>query len=325
METDLANGDNVIDDPSGNETIRFEGEAREGLSASQNGTDLVLSAGSGTLTVAGYFTDPSRFTFEDGLGVFDPMTDTGGDSSEPPLLEDPGDTLETALAVNGSFEGENSVGGADDAVDLFSFTAPADGDVNVILNGLAGETTVELLDSEGTVLAQVVTDGGETTLSLPVDVDTTYFVQVTASGEGEAEYGLSIDFEQDLGDTFDTATIVGNDISGETSMSVGFDGDPGDFTQITPDADGTLVIEADAGDDDPILTLFAADGSVLATGVQNDFGETRIEFELTAGESYVVGIELSGDGGTQYDLSSSYQVSTGSEDVSVIDTNELGA
>jgi hypothetical protein len=80
-----------------------------------------------------------------------------------------------------------------------------------------------------------------------------------------------------------------------------------------------------SGDDDPILTLFAADGSVLATGVQNDFGETRIEFELTAGESYMVGIEPSGDGGTQYDLSSSYQVSTGSEDVSVIDTNELGA
>jgi hypothetical protein len=302
-ETGLAWGENIIDDSDGNEIVRFDGEARSVLQQEQDGPDLVLSAGNGSLRIIGYFDNPGRWTFEDDLGVFDPTDDGEG---EPPA-EDPGDTIETSTPVESGFETTGDVGFEEDAADVFALTATEDGDVVVTLTGLSGTAHLRLLDSEGAVQAEASAMDGVETLVVPVTGGTEHFLEVTDGGDGGAEYGLSVDFTPDWGDTFETATPVDMIDGWAFTATVGFGDDAADFARITPEADGTLVLEADGGDNDPTIVLFNADGDVIAEGTQNGFGENRLEFDLTGGESYVVAIEPDGVPST-YTAGSSYSV-----------------
>jgi hypothetical protein len=318
-DTGLAWGENIIEDEGGHETVVFDGEARNALAHEQHGQDLILSAGNGSLRIVGYFDDPDRWTFKDDLGEFDPT----GESDEEEPAEDPGDTPETAQVIATELETEGDVGFGEDAADVFSFTAPDDGDIKIELTGLSGPSNIRVLDSEGGVIAEDGVEGDDIEHVLPVEAGATYFIEVTDGGDAGAEYGLSVEFEPDLGNTFETATPV-DELDGSTSMTVGFGGDAGDFARLTPEADGTLVVEVDGGETDPILTLFSGAGDVLATGVQNEFGANRFEFDLTAGETYVVGIEPDGSP-TAYDVGSSYTVAPAEEEPAVVDDASLSS
>lgn len=169
-DTGLAWGENVIEDASGSETVVFDGEARNVLNHEQDGQDLILSAGSGSLRITGYYDNPDRWTFRDDLGAFDPTERT----EEP--MEDPGD--------------------------------------------------------------------------------------------------------------------------------------------------GTLVVSIDGGDNDPTLTLFSSAGDVLATGTNDGEGGVGFEFDLTGGETYVVGIEPDGAPAT-YNVTTSYTVAPEESETPLVDEGAM--
>ena len=104
---------------------------------------------------------------------------------------------------------------------------------------------------------------------------------------------------------------------------VGGPNDPADYVSLTPEADGTIVIEVDGGDNDPNIALFNADGVVITEGVQNGFGENRLQADLEGGATYFVGITPISNESTSYSLFSNYDVHGGSESASVVDETSL--
>ena len=344
-------GSDVIEDLQGElNVVRFDGLGRDELSAEQDGNDLVIESHHGSVTIRGYFENPDQFQFEDADGAFklsaeagpveesedepadEPVNETDNEPEDEPeeepeeetSVDTAGDTFDTALEIGGDFETGGAVGRNGDEADVFRFAAEQDGDVSVRVEIIGGALQARVYNSDGVVLAGQVSDDDVIELSVPVSAGQSYFVEFTSPSESGVEYEASVDFEADLGDTFAEATSIGDDINGSLTAHVG-GSDPADYISLTPDADGTIVVEVDGGETDPNVALFNADGAVIIEGVQNGFGENRLQADLEAGQTYVIGVTPTSNASTSYSLFSIYDEHGGSESASVVDENAFSS
>lgn len=323
-------GDNVIEDTEGHiNIVRFDGLTRVDLEAEQQGDDLLIESEHGSVIIRDYFLDPGLFNFEDSLGSFDPLTQTGPDNNpeenpddefEP---EDPGDTFDTAQVVEGNFQHGGDVGRNGDEADVFSFTAEADGDVSLRVEIFGGAIQANIYNADGSLITGQVSDDDVIELSAPVTAGETYYFELTSASEDGGGYEVSATFEEDLGDSIAEATSVGADVNGSLTARVGGPDDPADYISLTPEADGTIVIEVDGGENDPNVALFNADGVVITEGTQNGFGENRLQADLEGGQTYFVGITPTTEESVTYSIFSNYQVGGSSESAAVVDENTL--
>ena len=83
-----------------------------------------------------------------------------------------------------------------------------------------------------------------------------------------------------------------------------------------------MVVSIDGGDADPTLTLYSGAGDVLTTGTDNGEGGIEFEFDLTGGETYVVGIEPNG-GPSTYDVTTSYTVVPDESETPLVDEGAM--
>ncbi len=248
----------------------------------------------------------------------EPEEEPDEEPEEETPVDNAGDTFDTALEIGNDFETGGAVGRDGDTADVFRFTPEQDGDVVLRVEVFGGALQARIYNNDGVALTGQVSDDDVIELSVPVSANQAYFIEFTSPSEGGVEYEASMDFEEDLGDSFDQATSVGGEINGSLTAHVG-GSDPADYISLTPEADGTIVVEVDGGENDPNVALFNAAGEVITEGGQNGFGENRLQAELEAGQTYVIGITPTSNASTSYTLFSIYDEHGESESASVVD------
>lgn len=102
----------------------------------------------------------------------------------------------------------------------------------------------------------------------------------------------------DLGDTLADATRV--DLPFRTFQSVGGADDPGDFAAFSIEREGDLFIGLAARDGNPDLTLYDSNNVALRKLETGEDDHAALIMPVGPGETFKVGIELSGDGPVYY-------------------------
>lgn len=183
-------------------------------------------------------------------------------------------------------------------VDAFRFTATSAGGVRIRAvsfpeGGFVGH--VEIVDEQGTVLAEAEDEGGlfpATELSLAVVADATYGIRVSGLEDSYGEYTLIVSpiaVQDDYGDLPATAYQLVHPSSGHSYLLGTLDtAEDVDVIRLAIPTAGTatVVLARNASTLDANLELFSANGESLTVTEMppGSVGERRLQFQAAAGQ-----------------------------------------
>ncbi len=177
-------GHDVIADLDGSNVLEFADLSRDQVTLEQNGNDLVISAldGSSSLRVRDYYTSEGAYELRF--------------AGEGPVADD-NDTFATATdlglvtaATSGSLQ--DAVGGSDPR-DVFRFEIAQPQQIQITLQGAAGDVDLYLYDGQGNLLAQSLA-GGTSPDWLEGQIEPgSYFIEVRPYLNAETAYTLGIE------------------------------------------------------------------------------------------------------------------------------------
>lgn len=286
-----------------------------------------------------YQTDNSDFSQH--LQDYTDSTDTR-DHLNNTVFSDVGDSLESAVEVSLDAQAQASASGFADDADFFRISAPSNGEATFSLTQLTDNLDLYLYNAAGAELARATSAASSNeSITHQLEKGLDYFVAVKPQGSASSRYQLDFDLTletggndqlqgqeiPEAGDQQALAVAVEFDELGQASAT-GYNGylaDTADYYAFTALADGQAHFALEQLTANLDLSLYAADGSVLATSANNSNSNEAISFELVEGAGYAISVHASGSAASAYQLSFDLAVNTGGNDlVNSLDITDAG-
>ncbi len=243
-------------------------------------------------------------------------------------VADGGNTFSNPVAITLPIMFEQSVGGSADGDDYFSFTADADGTIDVSLTGLTADVDLHLYNEAGVRIASSRT-GGTTDESFSFDIvsGTTYILGVTPNTSANSSYTVNILLDgsdgsdgsgsgDDGGSGGGTQTPVtvadgGDAFASPTALtlpvifdqSVGGSSDPDDYFSFTAEDDGTIDVSLTGLSADVDLHLYNEAGVRIASSRTSGTVDESFSFDIVSGTTYILGVTPNSSANSDYRVS----------------------
>lgn len=235
---------------------------------------------------------------------FAPPSDTSNSSnSSNQTVLDPGNGLGQALNL-GTLNGSNILSNAvsnTDSYDYYQLNLSAKGNLNIVLDGLSADASLQLFNSHGTLIE----DSSQLeklaeSIHLAETGAGTYYVRVSHY-EGNTNYNLSLRADY-AGNTLSTARDIGTLNGTQTLQDFVGSSDFEDYYRFNLSAADSLSVKLDGLSANINLQLLNSNGIELGSISQVGNTTEAINFSgLTAGTYYVRLYQAGGD--TNYSLS----------------------
>lgn len=235
------------------------------------------------------------------------LTTTGSEAVTP---DGAGNTVQAArdLGVLTTNINIREFVGPGDTNDYYRFTFAASATLNLRLDGLSENADIQLLGSNGTVLASSANTGATADTLNRLLTAGTYYVRVYPIGNAHSNYTLTLATvlaptpPTDAGNTMQTARDIGalsGNLSFQDSVSPS---DTNDYYRFTLASATSIIFRLDGLSGDADVQLFNSSGSRIA--YSNNWGTTAetISRQLAAG-TYYIRVYPYGSITTNYNLS----------------------
>jgi len=217
------------------------------------------------------------------------------------VTDDYGNTLAQAAQVSLSTAGAGCQSGRLETVgdvDVFCFVAPVTGQMTIRQQSSRTTTTLDAFTTSEQLLASVSgTAGHMSGIQISVTAGTTYYLKMSARGNGTGAYCLRFStvasVADDYGNTLATATSVtlSDAGSGTQSGKIEKSGDADVFSFVAPTT-GRMTIEQVAASGsrlDSVVSIYSSSGELIAQNDNNGSSrDSLVEFDVVAGTTYYV-------------------------------------
>ena len=234
-----------------------------------------------------------------------------GDSVGGVPIGDAGDSAAAATGITLDADGDvviaGSAGFVEDALDHFSFVAPASGIASFVLSGMSADLDLVLEDAAGTVIDGAYASGSDDeALSALLDAGASYVLRVDPYRSAASDYTLSIDAAAsgsqgreetingvavgDVAGTVDDAAVLPGAGAVTVTGSTGFASDGGDRFAFTAEGSGTASFSLGGLAADIDIALLGPGGFQLAGSYRAGSSDEQFDFPLLAGETYYLDV-----------------------------------
>lgn len=212
-----------------------------------------------------------------------------------------GNSIETAetLSVSATEQTITNVIGASDTNDFYRVDLASAGSLKFSLSQFSSETTLEIINSSGTVVASSASISQE---QLEVSLTSgTYYLRVTSTSQTIREYQFTYRYEvsRTFTELIQTATVI--ETGTTTTNTVAPDSE--DLYSVTLDKASRLDLKLDGLSADADLQLLDADGNVIDSSRKAGTEPDLVLNNLNPGTYYVRVFLADGAASTSYNLS----------------------
>lgn len=270
------------------------------------------------------------------LAIDLPTSGSVDDTVNGSNIGDAGNTRATADTVTLDSNGEASVTGStgfsSDSDDYFRVVAPATGSATFNLTGLDEDLDLRLHASDGSALANSITDGTTNeSITYSLVSGTAYYLHVDPHNTAASEYALSFDLAiqegsedvvngtliGDAGGSLTEAASIGLDANGDASVtgSAGYSTDNDDYFRVVASASGEATFSLSGMTSDLDLRLYSSGGTQLGSSTRGGSNNESISYSLTSGNTYYLRVDPYGSASSDYSLTLDLPEGAGASDI----------